>query len=263
MRLSPASPASAVNSDARLPPPPSAHSRPPRSRSPLHQIRRLFHRDNRSTTAAEENNGTKTRQAERLKPARSCSPSEPSRPWPKYGSLSVVADRTLKTGGDLTEPWHPQRPDDTPPATDNGWYRLSAAYREALDSFDKRTVQAIQQADSMGDLIKNLDRKRDELNQKSWFLRGLHLLHEPLRKLDPLLPLGKAFASIDPTAATALGIVEAVIGVRVPSFSASPRLCLARWTSFRRQSGGSLTNCGRSLAALVVPWRPSRTMSSK
>lgn len=71
----------------------------------------------------------------------------------------------------------------------------------------------------MGDLIKKLDRKRDELNQNLRFLGGLNLLHEPLRKLDPLLPLGKAFASRDPTAATAFDIVEAVIGQRVPSFS--------------------------------------------
>jgi hypothetical protein len=85
----------------------------------------------------------------------------------------------LKTEDDFTEPRHPQRPDDTRLATDNGWYGLNAAYREAFESFDKQTVEAIQQADSMGDLIKNLDRTRDELKQNSWFLGGLNLLHEP------------------------------------------------------------------------------------
>ncbi|KAG7113519.1 EEF1A lysine methyltransferase 4 like protein [Verticillium longisporum] len=138
------------------------------------------------------------------------------RPHASRASLNMAAfANKSKTEDDVTEPQHPQTTDDARLATENGGDRLTAAYREALESFNKQAVEAIQQADGMGDLIKSLDQKRDELQKNSWFHRGLDLLDEPLRKLDLLLPLGKAFASLDPTTATAFGIVATVIGIAV------------------------------------------------
>ncbi|KAM0531466.1 hypothetical protein ACHAP9_006197 [Verticillium nonalfalfae] len=132
----------------------------------------------------------------------------------KLTNLAAFAN-TSKTEDGVTELNHFPTTDDARPATENGGYRLTAAYKEALYSFNKQAVEAIQQADGVGDLIKSLDQKRDELRKDSWFRRGLDLLHEPLRRLNLLLPLGKAFASLDPTAATAFGIVATVIGIAV------------------------------------------------
>jgi len=100
------------------------------------------------------------------------------------------------------------------PESENGDDRISAAYREALRTFSEDTVEAITEARGMDDLTKALDKARHDLLGASWYRKGLESLNDPLKKLGLLVPLGKAFASLDPTAATAFGIVTAVIGVR-------------------------------------------------
>lgn len=232
MPFSSVKPASAVDSDSRLSPPESAHSRSARPRSPLRQVKRLFHGNSKSTAAAEKNNGTKGRRAGYLKNPRFAAFFRAfiltrSRNPAAFANISKAQD-------DFTEPQHPQTIHDARPATENAGDQLTAAYREALYSFNKQAVEAIQQADGMLDLIQSLDKKRVELHKNSWFHRGLDLLHDPLRKLDLLLPLGKAFASLDPTTATAFGIVAAVIGVRVHC----PMLSR---TLFRVKFGATLT----------------------
>lgn len=96
---------------------------------------------------------------------------------------------------------------------ENDRERFTSAYKEALDSFNEGAIEAIQQSKGMEDLIQSLDRKRVDLNESSWFRKGLGILHGPLKRLDLLMPLGKAFAGLEPTASTAFGIVSAVIGV--------------------------------------------------
>ncbi|PNY23946.1 Uncharacterized protein TCAP_06114 [Tolypocladium capitatum] len=124
------------------------------------------------------------------------------------------------------------RPRDAPPSVNdvasgktgdsNCW---ESAYQEALHSFgssdNEHETHAIGNSPDVNELLSILRREREGLSESSWFQKGLEKLRGPLGNVDFLLHLGRAVASLDPTASTAVGILSAVTTIAVGACGAA------------------------------------------
>lgn len=92
----------------------------------------------------------------------------------------------------------------------------SAAYREAVDSLgDGMDIEALKGKD-IAQLFKELEDTQSEVASKSAFSKGvryLQTLQVPLERFKQVLDLASPLASLEPTAATVVGVVRCMTTV--------------------------------------------------
>jgi hypothetical protein len=92
----------------------------------------------------------------------------------------------------------------------------SAAYREAVDSFEKDIDAAILMGSTAAQLFKKLEDVDREATHESVLLRGVAYLRSiqvPLERFKLALDLASPLSSLDPTASTVFGVVRSVTAV--------------------------------------------------
>jgi hypothetical protein len=92
----------------------------------------------------------------------------------------------------------------------------SAAYREAVDSFQKDVGAAVLMGGTAAQLFKKLEEVDIDATQGSVFLRGVAYLRSiqvPLERFKLALDLASPLSSLDPTASTVFGVVRSVTAV--------------------------------------------------
>ncbi|KAI0968730.1 hypothetical protein F4678DRAFT_464345 [Xylaria arbuscula] len=100
----------------------------------------------------------------------------------------------------------------------------SIAYREAIASFSKDEQGQIKHDENFKDLLQKLN-KIDEANKsESSFQRGLDRLQGPLKTCKLVLDFAAPFLSMEPTAATAVGVVQGVTTVAIGICGAASEL---------------------------------------
>ncbi|KAI0446340.1 hypothetical protein F4803DRAFT_504452 [Xylaria telfairii] len=100
----------------------------------------------------------------------------------------------------------------------------TVAYREAVASFDKEVQGQIMHAQNFEHLLKRLD-DMDEANKTgSAFRRGLDHLQGSLETCKMVLDFAAPFLSMEPTAATATGIVQGVTTIAIGICGAASQL---------------------------------------
>lgn len=138
------------------------------------------------------------------------------------GELSVSSHRVLSLSTSQS-PQHstnaesistPVVPIDNP--DDDMW---SAAYSEAVQSFNAKVENLAITGNKISDLLQGLKESSDNLND-SLFSRGLRRLKVPLENIKLVLDLTSPLAALDPTfaTATATAAVKGVTAVRAPSY---------------------------------------------
>ncbi|KAI1749273.1 hypothetical protein F4782DRAFT_310336 [Xylaria castorea] len=100
----------------------------------------------------------------------------------------------------------------------------SMAYHEAVASFSKDVQQVIMQGKNFEELLQKLE-ETDEANKgESIFRRGLDNLQKPLGTCKLVLDFAEPFLSMEPTAATAAGVVQGVTTVAIGICGAASEL---------------------------------------
>ena len=89
----------------------------------------------------------------------------------------------------------------------------SAAYTEAVRSMGEKIDNAIVQGDKLETALRKLSEENEKSVDNSFFRRGLRKLEVPLRTIRLALDITKPLLSIEPTAASAVGIVSCVTAV--------------------------------------------------
>ncbi|KAF3401577.1 hypothetical protein F1880_009990 [Penicillium rolfsii] len=108
-------------------------------------------------------------------------------------------------------------PDD-PNSGTASWDLWSAAYREAVDSVSGKVDVAILKGKDATRLFSELEDTAKEATHKSFFLKGMRYLESlkvPLDKIKGILDLASPLASLEPTAATVLGVVRGLTAIAI------------------------------------------------
>jgi hypothetical protein len=90
----------------------------------------------------------------------------------------------------------------------------SMAYHEAITSFSIDLQKVILQGKNFEELLQKLQDADDTHKEQSIFRRGLDNLKGPLDKCKLVLDFTEPFLSMEPTAKTAVGVVQSVTTVR-------------------------------------------------
>ncbi|KAL8753763.1 MAG: hypothetical protein Q9199_004811 [Rusavskia elegans] len=91
----------------------------------------------------------------------------------------------------------------------------SAAYREAVNSFEEEVRSVILKGESIERLFTSLEETHAKNARDSLFVRGVQRLQAPLRNLKLALDMAGPLTSIEPIAATAVGVVSVVTAALV------------------------------------------------
>ncbi|KAJ8131590.1 hypothetical protein O1611_g2033 [Lasiodiplodia mahajangana] len=111
---------------------------------------------------------------------------------------------------------------DTPTET---WTDVwSIAYHEAIASFSEDAQKVIMQGRTFQELIRKLEATDNANKDESIFRRGLDNLRKPLETVELVLDITTPFLGMEPTAATAAGVVRAVITVAIGICGAASEL---------------------------------------
>ncbi|KAL8906672.1 MAG: hypothetical protein Q9171_006175 [Xanthocarpia ochracea] len=100
----------------------------------------------------------------------------------------------------------------------------SAAYREAFSSLGEEEKSMISKGESIEKLFMTLAKTNEELAGDSLFRRGLQRLQAPLTNIKLALDIASPLAAIEPTASTAVGIVQSVTTVAIAICGAEEEL---------------------------------------
>lgn len=89
----------------------------------------------------------------------------------------------------------------------------SAAYQEAVNSFEEEVRSVILKGESIERLFTSLEETHAKNARDSLFVRGVQRLQAPLRNLKLALDMAGPLTSIEPIASTAVGVVSIVTAV--------------------------------------------------
>ncbi|KAL8927590.1 MAG: hypothetical protein Q9172_001300 [Xanthocarpia lactea] len=100
----------------------------------------------------------------------------------------------------------------------------SAAYREAFSSLGEEEKSMISKGESIEKLFMTLEKTNEEFAGDSLFRRGLRRLQAPLTNIKLALDIASPLAAIEPTASTAVGVVQSVTAVAIAICGAEEEL---------------------------------------
>ena len=95
----------------------------------------------------------------------------------------------------------------------------SAAYRKAVLSCDEKVQDIISKDIMMKNLLENLHKTNEELQNESFFRRGAHSLQLPLKYIRAVVDTVGPLTQFEPIAATAVGMVSCVTAVSLSIIS--------------------------------------------
>ena len=95
----------------------------------------------------------------------------------------------------------------------------SAAYRKAVLSCDEKVQDIISKDIMMKNLLENLHKTNEELQNESFFRRGAQSLHLPLKYIRAVVDTVGPLTQFEPIAATAVGMVSCVTAVSLSIIS--------------------------------------------
>ena len=116
----------------------------------------------------------------------------------------------------------------------------SAAYREAVENSSDKVKSVIMNGERIENLLTRLKETNENIADNSLFWRGIKRLQEPLRFFKLAVDMASPFASIEPTASTAVGAVSCVTAVS----SLLRVYCIVAELDYNNLKQTAITVCG-------------------